>query len=68
MNVKKFIDPIAEFETMKSANIASYAQDRDWHRLSKEFHTKSFLKYYMYNFSILGRPIIQMPMDIIATQ
>lgn len=68
MSIKKSVDPIAEFEAMKLSNIDSYAQDKDWHRLSKEFHTKSFLQYYMYNFSILGRPIIQMPMDIIATQ
>lgn len=68
MSIKKSVDPIAEFEAMKRVNIASYAQDKDWHRLSKEFHTKSFLQYYMYNFAILGRPIIQMPMDIIATQ
>ncbi len=68
MSIKKSVDPIAEFEAMKLSNIDSYARDEDWHRLSKEFHTKSFLQYYMYNFSILGRPIIQMPMDIIATQ
>jgi len=68
VNVKKVADPVAEFEAMKCSNIASYTQDKDWHRFSKEFHTKSFLKYYMYNFSILGRPIIQMPMDIVATQ
>lgn len=68
MSIKTSVDPIAEFEAMKLVNIASYAQDKDWHRLSKEFHTKSFLQYYMYNFAILGRPIIQMPMDIIATQ
>ena len=67
MSIKKSVDPIAEFEARLS-NIDSYAQDKEWHRLSKEFHTKSFLQYYMYNFSILGRPIIQMPMDIIATQ
>ena len=68
MSIKKTVDPIVEFEEMKLANINGYVQDKEWHRISKEFHTKSFLQYYMYNFSILGRPIIQMPMDIIATQ
>lgn len=68
MSINKTVDPIAEFEEMKLANINGYVQDTEWHRISKEFHTKSFLQYYMYNFSILGRPIIQMPMDIIATQ
>lgn len=68
MSINKTVDPIAEFEEMKLANINGYVQDKEWHRISKEFHTKSFLQYYMYNFSILGRPIIQMPMDIIATQ
>ncbi len=65
---KKMVNPILEFEEMKVTNINGYALDKDWHRISKEFHTQSFLKYYMYNFSILGRPIIQMPMDIVATQ
>ncbi len=68
MSRQRVVDPIVEFEEMRRSNIASYAQDRDWHRLSKEFHVKSFLNCYMYNFSILGRPVIQMPTDIIATQ
>jgi cephalosporin hydroxylase len=61
-------DPIAEFERTKQTNIDSYPNDTEWYRISKEFHTKAFLKQYMYNFSILGRPIIQMPTDIVAAQ
>jgi cephalosporin hydroxylase len=64
----KSTDPITEFEETKLANIDSYPDDKEWHAVSKAFHTKAFLKQYMYNFSVLGRPIIQMPADIIAAQ
>lgn len=65
---KPEVDPIADFELEKQYSISQYAIDDGWQRLSKEWIERAFARRYMYNFSMLGRPIIQLPADMVATQ
>lgn len=59
---------VAEFESERRMRIASYEQMTDWRRSSLEWLHEAFLHKYMYNFSCLGRPIIQTPIDMAAVQ
>ena len=49
-------------------NINSLGVDRALHALSLEWMIKSAPNKYSYNFSMLGRPIIQYPQDMLAMQ
>jgi cephalosporin hydroxylase len=62
------MDPIKQFNLEKKSRIEEYGNDTDFKRLSREWLFKSFSKQYEYNFTWLGRPIIQYPCDIIAIQ
>lgn len=59
-------DAIAAFEAEKRENIATYKNEKEWQRQSLDWMTQAFRKRYVYNFSWLGRPIIQMPTDMVA--
>ncbi|MCC0022606.1 MAG: cephalosporin hydroxylase family protein [Hyphomicrobiaceae bacterium] len=48
--------------------VASYADDAEWMQASARWRDLAFAKRYMYNFSWLGRPIIQLPADMVAFQ
>jgi cephalosporin hydroxylase len=61
------LDPIAAFEAEKRERIASYKHESNWRDQSAEWMVQAFRNRYMYNFSWLGRPIIQLPADIVAT-
>jgi len=61
-------DPIAQFKAEKEASIASYADDAQWQKSNAEWLGKAFENKYMYNFSWMGRPIIQNPADMVAMQ
>jgi cephalosporin hydroxylase len=58
----------ADFEMEKQNSISLYPTKKDWQVLSSEWLVQAFNNRYMYNFSSLGRPIIQMPIDMVATQ
>ena len=60
-NYKKFKDEIF-------LNQAIQYQDSLMRNISYEFMCKSFAHKYSYNFEAMGRPIIQMPQDIVALQ
>src|ERR1700722_8069017 len=60
--------PIAIFEAEKQRTIALNSADTVWKRISHEWMLRAFQTRYMYNFSCLGRPIIQTPIDMIAMQ
>lgn len=62
------VDAIAEFEAERRKVISSYADETAWRNLSGQWLENAFRKQYMYNFSWLGRPIIQLPADIVAFQ
>lgn len=60
--------PILEFETERSARIASYPSKSDWQKLNSAWMDHAFREMYMYNFAWAGRPIIQLPADIVGFQ
>lgn len=49
-------------------SIDGYADDKAWQGLSSQWLMRAFERRYMYNFSALGRPIIQTPVDMVAVQ
>jgi cephalosporin hydroxylase len=59
---------IAAFKQECADNAARYPQDQRWRKLSSEWMVAAFRQKYMYNFEALGRPIIQTPVDMVATQ
>lgn len=59
---------IQQFEVERDARIASYPSNADWIKTSHHWLTLAFRNQYMYNFEILGRPVIQTPADILALQ
>lgn len=62
------MDPIQEFFAERKEAASKYAQDKEWQALTDQWLTKAFEQKYMYNFCFLGRPIIQLPADILAFQ
>ncbi len=67
MNIK-ISDPVAAFESECAHNISGYALDTVWKKMSNEWLRRAFEQKYMYNFSWMGRPIIQTPIDMVAMQ
>lgn len=61
-------DPAAVFQEECAARIESYPEDSKWHIDSRQWLQQAFGKMFMYNFSCLGRPIIQLPNDMVAMQ
>ena len=62
------MDEIEKFKQEVLERIASYESDAVFKELAREWMRQSVLKKYTYNFKWLGRPIIQMPQDIIGLQ
>jgi cephalosporin hydroxylase len=58
------IDYLAE----KKGRIEDFANDREFRELSTAWRAMALERKYMNNFSWLGRPMIQLPMDTIAMQ
>lgn len=67
MNTKE-IDPLATFEQEKKENIEAMASDEQLRDLTRQWFELSCKHKYSYNFSWMGRPIIQYPQDILAMQ
>ena len=61
------MDPIKEFEEVKRKNINLLGQE-EYQELGQEFIQKTARYNYSYNFTWLGRPIIQFPQDMVALQ
>jgi cephalosporin hydroxylase len=61
-------NPIAAFEEEKRQQAATYPAQAAWQALSRQWMEEAFRHRYMYNFSSLGRPIIQTPIDMVAFQ
>jgi cephalosporin hydroxylase len=62
------MDPVKEFQEEVAHNIAALAKARDIQELSLVWLRGTLQYHYSYNFSWLGRPIIQYPQDMIAMQ
>jgi len=61
-------DPIEQFNREKQERIQQFSRDESFKSTSQKWLKESFRKKYEYNFTWLGRPIIQYPFDIIAMQ
>ncbi|MEK7151431.1 MAG: cephalosporin hydroxylase family protein [Patescibacteria group bacterium] len=64
----KKIDPIKLFEIERLGNIKKLGKANGLKRLGREFIEEAAKLRYTYNFSWLGRPIIQIPQDMIVMQ
>jgi len=62
------LDPIVQFDTEVARNIASLSGARELHDASLEWLRATLPYRYSYNFTWLGRPIIQYPQDMVAVQ
>jgi cephalosporin hydroxylase len=61
-------DPIRAFQTEVEERIAANATNTELREAGARFMRASTVPKYSYNFSWMGRPIIQYPQDIVATQ
>ncbi len=61
-------DPISEFIEERKQRIQSNGENKDLKDAAKVFNEVSHTAQYSYNFSWMGRPIIQYPQDMIAMQ
>lgn len=61
-------NPIEQFQQEVAANIRSLQQDKDVQALSRVWVREIARYRYAYNFSWLGRPLIQFPQDMVAIQ
>lgn len=62
------IDPIAQFEQERQERLMANAENEALIHSAEVFNSASNKARYSYNFSWMGRPIIQYPQDIIAMQ
>jgi cephalosporin hydroxylase len=62
------MNKIEEFAEEVKRNIASLRSDADLQAMSRIWVREITRHHYSYNFSWLGRPIIQLPQDIVAIQ
>lgn len=62
------IDQIAQFEQERKERIAANKDNADLVRSAEAFNSASNKARYSYNFSWMGRPVIQYPQDLIAMQ
>ncbi len=61
-------DPILEFVEERKARVQSNSENQELRKAAEEFNVASNKAQYSYNFSWMGRPIIQYPQDMIAMQ
>lgn len=64
----KKIDYVKQFLDEKRTNIRRLREDKEIANFGKIFIEKTHKYKYSYNFTWLGRPIIQFPQDIVAIQ
>lgn len=62
------MNPIEEFQIEKENRIKAYEANSELKQIANTWVKASMQKKYVYNFSWLGRPIIQYPEDIVALQ
>lgn len=61
-------NPHAAFKREAEERVLGYESDQAWQSVSADWVQQAFAHRYMYNFFMLGRPIIQLPTDILAVQ
>ncbi len=60
--------PLDQFYEEKFQRIEGQKQNRELRAAAREFLSRSLQAGYSYNFSWLGRPVIQYPQDLVALQ
>lgn len=61
-------DPVREFEARNRDNVAAMANDTELREVTHDWFVRASKHEYSYHFQWMGRPIIQFPQDVIATQ
>lgn len=61
-------NPVQEFINERKERIDSFTNNKSLREAATAFNTESNKAQYSYNFSWMGRPIIQYPQDMIAMQ
>ena len=61
-------NPHAAFKREAEERVLGYGSEQAWKSVSADWVRDAFEHRYMYNFFTLGRPIIQLPTDMIAVQ
>lgn len=61
-------DAHSDYREEKKARIAGFASDAEFRALSNTWRAMALERKYMNDFSWLGRPLIQLPMDAMAVQ
>lgn len=61
-------NPIKEFQIECAERVASYGENKELIDAAKQFNEISNRDKYSYNFTWMGRPIIQYPQDMVAMQ
>jgi len=62
------MDPIEQFKQEVKNNIDRIGEDEELKKIALDFCVGAWKDRYPYNFTWLGRPIIQLPQDIVALQ
>lgn len=62
------MDPVSSFQRECEENVARMATDPAVHDAAQRFLHATHSHKYTYNFRALGRPIIQLPQDMVALQ
>lgn len=62
------MDEIARFSQEVTGNVDRLMADADMQRLSRAWLGELTRRRYTYNFTWLGRPVIQLPQDLLAVQ
>ena len=60
------MNPIEQFKLEVNRNISGLGQDKELQTLSNQWLHDISKHKYPYNFAWLGRPIIQIPQDMMA--
>jgi cephalosporin hydroxylase len=62
------MNPIEEFKTEREHRIDLQGESTSLKKATEQFLVESIKSQYSYNFSWMGRPVIQYPQDIVAMQ
>jgi len=62
------MNPIQQFEKEREERVEALGRDVEFQKQSRDWLEQSMRRQYVYNFSWLGRPIIQNPIDMMAMQ
>lgn len=62
------MNPIEQFNKERADRVASQGSNKQLKAATQEFSEQSILSGYSYNFSWMGRPIIQYPQDMVIMQ